>query len=151
MPRAATPPLLHAPLTRDHLSVISALTQDGRLLLTVQERPFRGPEVVRFLQHVLRQVPGPVLIIWDGAPSHRAQVVKDCLAQGTTARLQREQLPGYAPELNPDEGIGPYLKHVELRNGCCDDLAELRGELRLAVQRLRHKRHVLKGCIPQCG
>jgi transposase len=141
---------LHAPLTHDHLSAISALTQEGRLLLAVQERPFRGPDVVRFLQHLLRQVPGPLLVIWDGAPIHRAQVVKDFLAQGAAARLQLEQLPGYAPELNPDEGIWHYLKHVELRNLCCDDLAELRRELRLAVQRLRHKRHVLQGCIAQC-
>jgi len=144
-------PLLHAPLTRDHLSVISGLSEDGRLLLAVQERPFRGPDVVRFLQHLLRQVPGPLLVIWDGAPIHRAQVVQDFLAAGAAARLHLEQLPGYAPELNPDEGIWHYLKHVELRNVCCDDLAELRHELRLAVQRLRHQRRVLQGCIAQCG
>ena len=144
-------PLLHAPLTRDHLSAISALTQDGRLLLTVQERPFRGPAIVRFLQHLLRHISGKLLVIWDGAPFHRAQVVKDFLAQGAAARLQLEQLPGYAPELNPDEGIWQYLKHVELRNFCCDNLPELRSELRLAVQRLRRKRHVLRGCLAQCG
>jgi len=142
---------LHAPLTHDHLSAISALTQEGRLLLTVQERPFRGPDIVRFLQHLLRHLPGKLLIIWDGAPIHRAQVVKDFLAAGAAARLQLERLPGYAPELNPDEGIWQHLKHVELRNLCCDDLAELRGELRLAVQRLRRKRRVLQGCIAQVG
>jgi transposase len=130
---------------------MSGLSEDGRLLLTAQERPFRGPDVVRFLQHLLRHVPGKLLVIWDGAPIHRAQVVKDFLAQGAAARLHLEQLPGYAPELNPDEGIWHYLKHVELRNIGCDDLAELRLELRLAVARLRHKRHVLEGCIAQCG
>src|SRR5215211_533101 len=149
-PRGETP-LLHAPLTRDHLSAISALTPDGRLLLTLQERPFRGPDIVRFLQHLLRHVPGKLLVIWDGAPIHRARVVKDFLARGAAARLQLEQLPGYAPELNPDEGIWHYLKQVELRNLCCDDLAELRVELGLAVKRLRRKRHVLQGCIAQCG
>jgi transposase len=130
---------------------MSGLSGDGRLLLTVQERPFRGSDVVRFLQHLLRHVPGKLLVIWDGAPIRRARVVRDFLAQGAAARLHLEQLPGYAPELNPDEGIWHYLKHVELRNVCCDDLAELRLELRLAVARLRHKRHVLEGCIAQCG
>ena len=137
-------------LTHDHLSAISALTLDGRLLLQVRDRAFRGPEVVAFLRHLLRQIPGPLLVIWDGAPIHRAQPVKDFLAQGAAARLQLEQLPGYAPELNPDEGIWNYLKHVELRNLCCADLAELRLELDLAVKRLRHKRHVLRGCITEC-
>ena len=149
-PRGETP-LLHAPLTHDHLSAISGLTHAGRLFLQVQERPFCGPDVVRFLQHLLRHEPGKLLVIWDGAPIHRAQVVRDFLAQGAAARLHLEQLPGYAPELNPDEGIWHYLKHLELRNVCCDDLAELRFELRLAVKRLRHKRQVLQGCIAQCG
>ena len=149
-PRGETP-LLHAPLTHAHLSAISGLTPAGRLFLQVQERPFCGPDVVRFLQHLLRHEPGKLLVIWDGAPIHRAQVVRDFLTQGAAARLHLEQLPGYAPDLNPDEGIWHYLKHRELRNVCCDDLAELRLELRLAVKRLRHKRHVLQGCIAQCG
>jgi transposase len=149
-PRGETP-VLDALLTRDHLSAISGLTLDGRLLLQVRERAFRSPEVVAFLRHLLRQIPGPLLVIWDGAPIHRAQPVKDFLARGAAARLQLEQLPGYAPDLNPDEGIWHYLKHVELRNLCCADLAELRLELGLAVKRLRHKRHVLRGCIAECG
>jgi transposase len=149
-PRGETP-ILHALLTHDHLSVISGLTQDGRLLLQIRERAFRGPAVVDFLRHLLRQIPGPLLVVWDGATIHRAQPVKEFLTQGAAARLQLEQLPGYAPELNPDEGIWHYLKQVELRNVCCADLAELRGELELAVKRLRHKRHVLRGCITECG
>jgi transposase len=149
-PRGETP-ILDALLTRDHLSAISGLTLDGRVLLQVREHAFRSPDVVDFLRHLLRQIPGPLLVIWDGAPIHRAQPVKDFLAQGAAARLQLEQLPGYAPELNPDEGIWHYLKQVELRNLCCADLAELRLELGLAVKRLRHKRHVLRGCIAQCG
>jgi transposase len=149
-PRGHTP-ILWVPCTRDHLSVISGLTHEGRLLLQVRERAFRGPEVVQFLQHLLRQIPGKLLVIWDGAPIHRAQPVQDFLAQGAAARLQLEQLPGYAPDLNPDEGIWHYLKHVELRNLCCADLNELRLELSLAVKRLRHKRHVLRGCVAECG
>jgi transposase len=149
-PRGETP-VLHAPLTRDHLSVISGITPVGQLLLQMRKRPLRGPDVVRFLQHLLRHIPGKLLVIWDGAPIHRAKVVKDFLAQGGAARIWLEQLPAYAPELNPDEGIWNYLKRVELRNLCCDDLAELQLELRLAAARLRHKRGVIQGCITQCG
>jgi transposase len=142
--------VLRAPLTRDHLSVISGITPAGQLLLQVRERPLRGPDAVRFLQHLLRHIPGKLLVIWDGAPIHRAQVVKDFLAPGGAARIWLERLPAYAPELNPDEGIWNSLKQVELRNLCCHDLAELRLELRLAAARLRHKREVIRGCIRQC-
>jgi transposase len=149
-PRGVTP-VLHAPLTRDHLSVISGITPAGQLILQVRDRSLRGPDVVRFLQHLLRHLPGRLLVIWDGAPIHRAQVVKDFLAQGGAARIHLEPLPAYAPELNPDEGIWSYLKRVELRNLCCENLAELRLELRLATARLRHKRAVIRGCIAGCG
>jgi transposase len=145
------PPTLRFPLTRDHLSVISGITPSGRLLLQVQDHAFRSPEVVVFLRHLLRHVPGKLLVIWDGAPIHRGQPIKDFLAQGGAKRLRLEQLPGYAPDLNPDEGIWAYLKYVELRNVCCTDLDDLHQHLRLATARLRHKSHVLRGCLTHCG
>jgi hypothetical protein len=60
-------------------------------------------------------------------------------------------LPGYAPDLNPDEGIGNYLKRGELKNRCCRDLADLQLQLRRAAERLRHKRHILRSCSTHCG
>ena len=102
------------------------------------------------LQHLLRHLPGKLLVICNGAPTHRADAVRDFVAQGGAGRLELEQLPGYAPELNPDEGIWNYLKRVELRNVCCQSLPELRRALRLATARLRHKR-VVEGCFTQYG
>ena len=149
-PRGQTP-VLRVPLTRDHLSAISGLTPEGRLLLQVLTRAFKGPDVVRFLRHLLRHLPGKLLVIWDGSPIHRCQVVKDFLATGAARRLHLAPLPGYAPDVNPDEGVWRYLKRVELRNRCCRDLPELAGEFRRATARLRHKRHVLKACIRHAG
>jgi len=146
-------PVLRERLTRrEHLSAMSAVTLEGsKLLMIEQDRAFKGPDVVRFLEHALRQIPGKLLIIWDGSPIHRAKVVKEFLADGAAARVQLEQLPGYAPELNPDEGIWKHLKYVELKNVCCRSLSELRVELRKAKERLRHKKHVILGCIRQPG
>lgn len=149
-PRGQTP-VLRAPLTHDHLSVISAITPDGRLFTHIQSEPFRGLAIVAFLRQLLRQVRGKVLVIWDGASSHRAQPVKDFLAAGAAKRLHLVQLPGYAPDLNPDEGVWNHLKRVELKNRCCQDLDELRWELGLAIRRLRRKPHLLAACFQQCG
>jgi transposase len=145
------PPLLRVPLTRDHLSAISGITLSGRLLLLVQERAFNGLDVVRFLEHLLRQVPGKLLVVWDGAPIHRCQAVKDFLAAGAAQRLHVHHFPGYAPDLNPDEGIWCYLKQVELRNVVCKNLVELRGHLQRAVARLRKKARALFGCLREPG
>ncbi len=149
-PRGQTP-VLSVPLMRDHLAVISGITLEGALYFSTQERPFRSPEVVRFLRHLLRHIHGLLLVIWDGSPIHRGQMVKEFLANGGAKRLQVEQLPGYAPDLNPDEFVWRHLKHVELRNRCCPDIPSLRRELRLAIARLRHKPNVIKGCIRHAG
>ncbi len=141
-PRGQTP-TLRVPLTHDHLSAIGALTADGRVLMQVQTAAFRGPRVVRFLRHLLRHIAGKLLVIWDGSPIHRAKVVKAFLAEGAAQRLWLEQLPGYAPDLNPVEGIWQYLKRVRLGNVCCRTLTEVRYEVRLATATLRHKNTVL--------
>lgn len=150
-PRGQTP-ILHEQLSHDHLSVMSGITLEGKLLMMEQERAFKGPDVVRFLKHALRHIPGKMLVIWDGASIHHGKAVKEFLSEGAATRVQLvEQLPGYAPELNPDEGVWKHLKCVELKNVCCRSLKELREELRKAKERLRHKRDVILGCIRQPG
>jgi transposase len=144
-------PLLQEELSRDHLSAISAISLDGKLYMMEQERAFKAEDVVRFLKHLLRQIPGKLLVIWDGSPIHRGRAVKDYLSGGASRRLKLEQLPGYAPDLNPDEGVWKHLKCVELKNLCCQHLAELKVELGRAKERLRHKRDVILGCIRQPG
>jgi transposase len=149
-PRGRTP-VLRAPLSRDHLSAISAVTPDGRLFTHLQEEAFRGPAIVTFLRQVLRQVRGKLLVIWDGAPIHHCQPVKDFLAAGAAKRLHMARLPSYAPELNADEGVWNQLQRVELKHRCCQDLDEVRWELRLAIRRLRGRPQVLTACFAQCG
>jgi transposase len=149
-PRGHTP-VLYVPLTRDHLSVISAITAHGQLLVQMQACAFNGPAVVRFLKHLMGHIAGKLLIIWDGAPIHRDKAVKAFLAEGAARQLSLEPLPGYAPDLNPDEGVWNHLKSVELRNVSCHDQDELKHELRLAIVRLRHRPDLIRGFIKHCG
>jgi len=149
-PRGQTP-VLRVKLTRDHLDVISAITPAGKLYLSLQEGASKSVDIVAFLQQLLRQIPGKLLVLWDGASIHRGQPVKDFLATASGQRLHIEALPSYAPDLNPDEGVWHQLKGVELKNVCCATPQELRQELRKATARLRHQLHRLLGCIRQVG
>ena len=97
--------MLRVPLTRDHLSAISAITPAGQIFLPVKERALRGPDVVRFLQHPLRHFPGKLLVIWNGSSIHQAAVVKDFLTQGAAKRLHLEPLLAYTPDFTSDEGL----------------------------------------------
>jgi transposase len=140
-------PILCCKLTRDHYSVISAITATGELYLAMQTKAFDSATVIAFLEHLLRLIAGKLLIIWDGAPIHRSQAIKTFLAAGAAERIWLERLPGYAPDLNPDEGIWHYLKHVELKNLCCHNLCQLGQELTAAVQRLSAKPDIITACF----
>jgi transposase len=149
-PRGQTP-LLRVKLTHDPLAAISSITLDGRLFVQVREQSYDSAAVVGFLRVLLRKVAGKLLVIWDGAPIHRGKAVKDFLKRGAAKRLHLEPLPGYAPDLNPDEGLWNYLKRVELGNVCCTNLAELEHEVIKARERLRRKRAVLQACTRHAG
>ena len=149
-PRGHTP-VLRVPLTRDHLSAISGITLDGRLFMQVRKVSYDAAAVVGFLRVLLRKVSGKIVVIWDGSPIHRGNEIKAFLKRGAAKRLHLEQLPGYAPDLNPDEGIWNYLKRVELGNVCCANLDQLFRALIRARERLRHKREIIRSCSQQCG
>jgi transposase len=107
-------PILREWCTRDHLSAISAISPEGKLYFHYQDRAINSADVVAFLEHLLREVPGRMLIIWDGAPIHRSHVIQEFLANGAAQRLHLERLPAYAPELNPGEGLWPNMAKTSL-------------------------------------
>lgn len=117
----------------------------------MQETSFDSEGIIRFLEWLLEVIEGHLIVIWDGAPIHRSQAIKDFLASGAAARLRLERLPGYAPELNPIELIWRYLKHVELKNLCCRDIDHLWEELTAAITRVDAKDEVTDGCIEHVG
>lgn len=96
----------------------------------------RAPQVVDFLGHLLRHLPGKLLAVWDGLPAHRARLVSQFL-NAQRGRLAIERLPGYAPELNPVEHIWGYWKHHELSNFRPRDFAQLSHAARHAPRRMR--------------
>ncbi len=118
---------------------MSGITLEGNLFTMTRYEAMAGPDSVHFLKHLRAQLDRKLLVIWDGSPIHRAQEVKTYLADGAAKHIHLERLPSYAPELNPDEGTWKHLKHVELRNVCCLDLADLYHELELAIVRLRRQ------------
>jgi transposase len=88
---------------------------------------------VDFLGHLLRHLPGKLLVIWDGLPAHRAALVRRFIGV-QRGRLAIEWLPGYAPELNPVEYLWGYWKRHELPNFC-----PLSCHARRALRRMRRR------------
>jgi hypothetical protein len=80
---------------------------------------------LQFLQRLaawLGEVVVPVVIIWDGAPWHRAKRVQTAAAElGFTL----VPLPGYSPDLNPIEGLWKWMREEVTYNHCHASLRHL--------------------------
>ncbi len=85
-------PVLRETLTRDHRSLIGALTLEGRVFVQGQERALCSTDVVRFLKHLLHHLAGKLLIVWDGAAIHYG-AVKAFLRDGAAGRITLVRLP----------------------------------------------------------
>lgn len=136
--------------TRDHLSAISAISPEGKRYFHSQDRAINSDDVVGFLEHLRRQVPGQMV------PSGMGRRSTALTPSGSFSRSGRrhasiERQPAYAPELNPGESLWPQLTGIELRHVCCFDVPHLCGELRAAVKRVRRTPRMHRGSFQGAG
>jgi transposase len=142
--------MLRWPDTRDHLSVMSGITMDGRLDTMVRDEALDSLDRVVFLRHLRPHVSDKLVVVWDGSPMHTGQV-RTYVANGGAPQIHVEQLPPYAPDLNAGEGGWHQLKNMDMRHLCCRNLAHLRRELGLAIRRVRRKRRLMTACFAEAG
>ena len=133
-PRGRTPEVASTG-QRFGCSMISALNNRGALAFKVFSGRFNTPVFIDFLQRLLKHGAGrKIVLIVDGHPVHKAKAVKRWL-DANAERIEMHFLPGYAPELNPDE----LLNHdVKLALG--KRRPRNRGELKAAVRSHLHRR-----------
>ena len=144
-------PVLHAPVSRKHLSVIGGMTLEGGLYVQVHRSSIGGHGAVQFVSHLLRHLPGPLLLLWDGARIHKSAELNEFRKLDTNNRLKIEYFPSYAPEVDPQEYVWHHLKHVDFRNLTAYSLDELWLHLRTATKRLRARAGILRNLIRHAG
>ncbi len=147
-PRGKTP-ILKTWDRHDRISAISAVTvsPDRRRLglyfrLLPDDRNAHGEDTVAFLKQLKRHLPGPMTVLWDRSNIHdRSKVVRAYLAKHP--EIVTEKLPGYAPEINPDEMVWQHTKHGRLANFTPEDTAELRSAVEGELRRLQRSPELL--------
>jgi transposase len=97
--------------TRRRINAISAISPRGRMWFRCYEGNLNAPRFVQFLEGLLHDLAKPLVLVLDRHPAHRAAVVRRFL-QANRARIRVHYLPGYAPELNPDEHVWTKLKSM---------------------------------------
>ncbi len=109
-PRGKTP-VVSSTGARFGFNMISAVSSQGSLRFMVVEGKVGAAKFIEFLKRLIHGVDHPVFLVVDGHPSHKAKMVKQYVAS-LEGRLELFILPGYSPELNPDEQVWNNLKNT---------------------------------------
>ncbi len=141
-PWGATP-VVRATGQRFGCQMVSAITNKGALAFMVFQGKFTTPVFVTFMKRLLKQAQGKVYLIVDGHPVHRSRQTKKFVAQNHK-RLRLMVMPGYCPELNPDELLNQDVKTNALGKSRPRDKAQMIATVRSHLYRRQKQPQVIK-------
>jgi transposase len=104
-------PVVAVPGQRQTVSAASAVNAKGAFWCMTYKGGLNADLFVTMLKLLMRRRRNPLYLVLDNLPSHKAKVVRDYV-EATRGKLELHFLPGYAPELNPDELVWNYMKRT---------------------------------------
>src|SRR4051794_10380793 len=116
-------------LRRQVVNAVRAGMNRGALAFMVFQGKFEAKGFVEFIKRLLKQASGKLYLIVDGHPVHRSSLAKRFVA-ANAKRLRLIILPGYCPELNPDELLNQDVKTNALGKSRPTNRAEMMATLR---------------------
>jgi transposase len=142
-PRGRTPVVTKTG-TRFTVNMISAISAKGEIHFDLFEGRMNSVAFIEFLKKLLHDIAGPIFLVVDGAGYHRSAATKK-FVESTNGRLRLFQLPGYSPQLNPDEWVWNNVKNTQAGRRLVlrkSDLAEI---ARNALTRLKNTPSIIQG------
>ena len=109
--RKGRTPVVERPGQRQSISAASAVNARGAFWYCTYHGGLKAELFVTLLRRMMRHRSKPVHLVVDGLPAHRTALVKTYVAS-TNGMLTLHFLPGYAPELNPDELVWSHMKRT---------------------------------------
>lgn len=110
-PRGQTPVAYAVGGTREKLSMISTVTNQGKARWMIVDESFNSDKLIEFLAALIKDAHCKVFLILDNLRVHHSKPVKAWLAQRQN-KIEVFYLPSYSPELNPDERLNADLKYA---------------------------------------
>ncbi len=104
-------PVVERPGQRQSISAASAVNARGAFWYCTYHGGLTAELFVTLLRRMMRRRSKPVHLVVDGLPAHKTALVKAYVAS-TNGMLTLHFLPGYAPELNPDELVWSHMKRT---------------------------------------
>lgn len=107
-PRGRTP-VIRVNHNRENLSLISTVTNQGKVRWMVFEGAMNARKLIGFFKRLVKDAPAKVFLILDNLRVHHSRMVKAWLREHAEF-IEVFYLPSYSPELNPDECLNADLK-----------------------------------------
>lgn len=104
-------PVVQRPGQRQSISAASAVNSKGAFWFETYQGALTGELFVELLKNMMAERDRPVHLVIDGLPAHKKAVVKQYV-MSTEGQLTLHFLPGYAPDLNPDELVWSHAKRT---------------------------------------
>lgn len=104
-------PIVHRPGQRQSISAASAVNVRGAFWFCTYEGALNAELFVELLQKMMQYRKKPVHLVLDSLPAHKKATVRDYITS-TQGKLTLHFLPGYAPDLNPDELVWSHVKRT---------------------------------------
>ncbi|MGV9309468.1 IS630 family transposase [Nonomuraea sp. NPDC003727] len=113
-----------------------------------RRKGFTETDYAHLLDAAHQQLGGAIVLVWDNLNTHVSRAMHELIA----ARLWLTvyQLPPYAPELNPVEGVWSHLKR-SLANLTKHSLEQLTALVKTRLKRMRYRSRLLQGLIAKTG
>jgi transposase len=141
-------PVVRATGQRFGCNMISAITNRGELSFMVFEGTFKNATFIEFMKRMLKQATRKIYLIVDGHPVHRSVAVKQFVTDNAK-RLRLIRLPGYCPELNPDELLNQDVKTNALGKSRPTTKPEMIGTVRRHLHRRQKEPHVIRNLFKE--
>jgi transposase len=126
-PRGRTP-IIPRPAVRFSQSMISSLTNQGKLRFMIYDGALNAQTFLRFLKRLVKDAGRKVFLIVDNLRVHHARIIMTWVAENAD-KIELFFLPPYAPEHNPDEFLNNDLKQALARRRTPKDKAGLKSGL----------------------
>lgn len=104
-------PVVSVPGQRQGISAASAVNAKGAFWFATYPGGLKGELFVTLLKQLMYRRRKSLHLVLDGLPAHKARLVQAYVAS-THGKLTLHFLPGYAPELNPDELVWSHAKRT---------------------------------------
>ena len=100
---------------RGSISVSSAISPAGRMVFRIENKNVNSETFIDFLRQIIKNHRWrKIIVIADNSPSHTSKIVRNFIEENKN-KIAVYYLPTYSPDLNPDEEVWKYLKHVKLK------------------------------------